>query len=198
MTAQFPPAAGGAAAGTALDELVLPLGAGNLTALLASSSIPFTVANRARGCRVVVPATGTLHDLSVYMSTSAQSAPGAHIDLGIYSTDAGTRELVWHSGSLTPTPDDAWFTVDPDLAVSAGDQLDLAVVADATTLSFAVCSLPEGQAGVLPAAWLAAGAAGAPPKLCWQASNAFPLPDTLVEGSCALASIVPALIARVA
>ena len=72
MTAQFP-ASGGATA-TALDELVLPLGAGNLANLLGAGTLNFAVANRGRGCRVVIPKSGTLHSLSVYMSTSAQSA----------------------------------------------------------------------------------------------------------------------------
>lgn len=193
MPAIFPSSSGSPE--TVLDELVLPLGGGNIANLLGASIVNFQVANRARGCRVVVRKTGTLRDLMVYVSSGSVSVPGAHVDLAIYSTDS-TRQRLWSSGSLTPIADDAWFVVDPQIAVTAGDQLDFAFSFDAAC-SCAVVSFPEGQAADLPDGYLSA-AGGALPLLAWQSNGSFPLPATLAEGSLTLQAICPILIARVA
>ena len=94
-------------------------------------------ANDMIGCRVVVPTTGTLHDLTIYISTSA-----GNIDVGIYST-AATRARLYSTGSIACPAGGGWRNVgDPALAVTAGDQYDFCV-AQSAGATFAIQALHE-------------------------------------------------------
>lgn len=169
------PNGGGAAGGAGIfPSWVFPLDPRAIRSTAAPN------ANNAYGCRVVIPKTGILNDLSIFIGTS-----NGNIDLGVYST-AGTRARLWSSGS-TPCPAaGAWRNVgDPGILVTAGDELDFAVSTDSATAAFATNLETSPVAGVqLPAEFLTPG--GALPKLAWfKSGSAFPLPATLAEAGLA-------------
>lgn len=164
------PKGGGAGGAGIFPSWVFPLDPRAIRATTVPS------ANNAYGCRVVVPKTGVLNDLSIYIGVS-----NGNIDLAVYST-AGTRARLWSSGS-TPCPAaGAWRNVgDPALAVTVGDELEFAVGTDSLTASFGSNLATSPPAGVqLPAEFLTPG--GALPKLAWlKTGSMFPLPATIAE-----------------
>lgn len=163
---------------------------------LARDSATLT-ANFVFAVRVVVPKTGVLHDLSLYVSTASGNAIGAVYDTG--DTTSGKRTALW-SGSSTSlgATNGVWINLgDPNLPVTAGQELDLAFIPDnavATSLRIA------GAAGsdTLPSSfWLVPG--GALPKLAWSFNQAaFSIPGTINEASCGSNATPVLLIARVA
>ena len=153
------------------------------------SSIPDV--NLVSGVRVIVPRTGTLKELTVYVSVSSGNVDGA-----VYST-AGTRVRLWSTGSIA-CPAAGWQSLgNPDVAVTAGDQLDFSLAANNITATFANCQvLPAIALGALPTAfWVASG--GALSKLYWYV-YAFPAPATIAEASLSGYSYAPFMMARVA
>lgn len=146
------------------------------------------------GCRVTVPKSGVLHDISTILSAVA-----GNVRVGIYDTgDAvvGTRTLLYDSGSVAVAVASVWQVIgDPALAVTAGQQLDFAVVTDIAQVG---CTASNANSYQLPASfWPAAG--GVAPVLAWYKALAFgALPTPLATaGLTAVGLGVPALIARV-
>lgn len=153
-------------------------------------------ANNARIGRVVIPFTGTLHDMAIWVTTQS-----GNIDCGIYDTgnaSAGNRTLLWHTGSIAcPAASSPWRIVgDPGLAVTQGQQLDFALSCDNTTAQFAANTQATGLAH-LPANFVPA-AGGAAPILAAFANNMYPLPTTVAESALGDTNTVILLIARVA
>jgi hypothetical protein len=143
--------------------------------------------------RVVIPQNGTLHDLSVFIGTSS-----GNLRLGIYDTGtalAANRTLLFDSGSVASAAN--WKSVDPGLAVTAGQQLDFAVIADNTTITFGRCANLAAAQFQLPTGYLAGG--GDLPKVGWTDATgsftAFPTPlaeasSTAGGGVCMIARVV--------
>lgn len=167
--------------------LVVPIGAPNIAGV--STGFALT-ANSAFLCRVVIPVTGTLHDLAVCITANSGT-----IDIGIYDTAATTRNRLYHSGGVAVSGN-GWHTVaDPAMAVTAGDNYDFAVLASAGTLNLARASaVVTQQYGPLPANFLPG--AGGSPLLGWTvATGVTALPSTLTEA--ASGQFPPIIIARI-
>lgn len=145
------------------------------------------------GARIVIPKTGTLHDISIFLTTAA-----GNIDVGLYDTAATTRNRVYHSGAAAAPAASAWRVVaDPALSVTAGDQYDLAMGISATTCGIlrfpgqqnAQTSLPSGFDPV---------SGGGVPLLVWSTTGASTLPATLSEASLSAHPSVLGIMARLA
>jgi hypothetical protein len=179
----------------ALEELIasqLPgLVAPYSPALIGSAAV--LSANQAYGSRVVVPRTGTLVDLAIYVG-----ATSGNIDVGVYSTGA-TRAKLYSTGSIACPAANAWSIVGAlSLPVTAGDQLDFLLASDNGVASFGRCvQLPNAAAGQLPDAFSKAPG-GALPKIAVGMGGMFPLPATIAEGSVAAGIHALCIIARVA
>jgi hypothetical protein len=159
-------------------------------ALIGSAAV--LSANQAFGSRVVVPRTGTMVDLAIYVG-----ATSGNIDVGVYST-AGTRVKLYSTGSIACPAANAWAVVGAlSLSVTAGDQFDFLLASDNGTASFGrALQLPNAAAGQLPTNfWPAAG--GALPKISMGMGAMFPLPATIAEGSVAAGIHALCIIARV-
>lgn len=147
-------------------------------------------ANGGKSLRVVVPKTGNLRDVAVYVGVSS-----GNVDVGVYST-ASTRAKLWSSGSVACPAANGWGIVgDPNLAVTAGQQLDLWLSCDNTTATFGRVFVTNAAQSTLPTGFWPAN--GAEPKINGQANSVFPLPSTIAEASITNNSYNIALIARV-
>lgn len=146
-------------------------------------------ANDMIGCRVVVPTTGTLHDLTIYISTSA-----GNIDVGIYST-AATRARLYSTGSIACPAGGGWRNVgDPALAVTAGDQYDFCV-AQSAGATFGSRRFTSSGVATLPVAYTL-GQVGLA-ILSYTKGTSFPLPATFTEASVTASGIILCIMARV-
>lgn len=136
------------------------------------------------GARVTAGQSGTLHDLSVYIGTSS-----GNLHVGVYDTNealAGSRSLLWDSGSVA-SPGTGWRVIgDPSLAVTAGKQYDLVVYPDNGTVTFGRLASVVGVAvNTMPTSFIAT-TGGATPKLAWVFSvgSYGALPATITEAQC--------------
>ena len=151
-------------------------------------------ANRAQGFRVIVPVTGTLNQVHIYVGVSS-----GNIDVGILDTTATTRNRLWNSGSIACPAANGWRKIgDPGLSVSAGDHLDFYLNADNTTATFMRgLSLQTAAAVTVPILALPSPLGGAA-ILAWQGPAAtFPLGTTLAEASMTASITVSGVIARI-
>lgn len=158
--------------------------------ILVTTPTAFPGINQAIGQRVTIPITGTLHDLAVWPGVQS-----GNVDIGVYST-ANPRVRLYSTGSVACPAAGAWRIVgDPNLAVVAGQTLDLALGCDNTTATFA-----QYQTGVwlqpLPANFSPGD--GSSPYLNWVTGAGFPLPATLADGALGAVTRVFLIIARVA
>jgi hypothetical protein len=137
-------------------------------------------ANNARFQRVVIPKTGTLHDLAISVATSS-----GNIDVGIYDTgdaSAGNRTLLWHTGSIACPGAGNWTVVgDPALSVVQGQMVDFVIACDNTTALFRGGALSTALV-FLPTNFVPAPG-GAPAKMIGLANTVMPLPATLAESA---------------
>lgn len=149
-------------------------------------------ANEAFATRVVIPRTGTLRDIAALIGASS-----GNLDVGVYDTNGATRARLYSSGSIA-SPGTGWqILANPNLAVTAGDQLDLVIAADNATVTFGRLILATTAQSQLPADfWPTSG--GAAPKLAWSRGASFPLPASITEASMAASSRAFCIIARVA
>lgn len=146
-------------------------------------------ANRGRFCRVIVPKTGTLMDLSVFIGTSS-----GNIDGGVYDTQS-TRNRLWSTGSIA-SPGTGWRNLgDPNLAVVEGQSLDFGVAADNNTVTFGRQLLAAATASALPAGYWPGD--GANPRLSMYKETVFPLPGTITEATLIDDVYLPFIMARV-
>lgn len=186
----LPPGAGTFGQGGIAATPLLPL-------LLVGSAVAAT-SNNVWGTRVIIPKTGTLHDISIYVTATAAE----NINAGVYDTDdasAGNRSLLWSSGSQAVGASAGWRVIgDPALAVKQGQQLDFAFVTSATTATFQKISLTAAAVASLPTNYLPASG-GAPPVLSWTFNvGSFTLPATITDANCAPNVTVFPLIGRIA
>lgn len=137
-------------------------------------------ASTAIGNRVIINKSGTLDNLAVFLATGSA---GHNVDVGIYDTSATTRNRLYHSGA-TATVSSAWLAVSGvGLSVTAGDQYDLAVVADSTSVSFIRQTAAANAMSKLPTA-LFPTAGGAAAFLAWEANvGGSTLPSTIAESA---------------
>lgn len=154
----------------------------------------FTTANRAQGHRVIVPKTGTLNELSIYVGTSS-----GNVEAGILDTSATTRNQLWTTGSVACPAANGWRKMgDPGIAVVEGDHLDFYVNCDNTTATFMRTSSFLSAIPVLMPTGTVVSPLGGKPLLGWQGPAAtFPLGTTLAETSMGASISGPGVIAVV-
>jgi hypothetical protein len=167
------------------ESIVAPASPLMITAVQAMS------ATTMRGARCVAPRSGTLVDLHVYVGTASGTVRPA-----IYDTAATTRARLWTSAASVTVSGTGWVKLgDPNLAVHAGQAVDIALTADNAVLTIGRIGLAVAAAAAsLPAAF--ASKEGGLPILGWSSNSATP-PATLAESSLTASVVVPALIARV-
>jgi hypothetical protein len=154
-------------------------------------SSPLNVSGYAFGARVVIPRSGTLRDLAIYLV----GVSAGNISAGVYSAE-DPRARLYTTGSIACPPAGSWQIVgDPQLPVVAGEQYDLAFSASDGTIDPISHAANENAVVLLPASY--AGGVEALPKLGWYKSAAHPLPTTLAESAITVGATTFALIARV-
>lgn len=165
-----------------------------------TSTNALSTAGTIYACRVLIPEDGTLHDLMAHHGT----ASGNH-RLGIYDTGdaaSGSRTSLYDSGSVALSGSNVWQVAgDPDLAVTAGQELDFVLMADNTTATFGRVSSAASSQFQLPAGY-GTVLGGASPKYAWAyAVGAYAaFPATITEANCSTSSgvIWPMIAARLA
>lgn len=134
---------GGGGSGGAVTDLVLPY----------ISPPPSTVsamaaANRLTLLRCLIPKTGILHDVSIWVGTSSGNYLAGVYDVGEASGTGSITEL-WDSGSQPVGAANGWRIIgDPNLAVTAGQNIYLGFMADNITATFG-----RVTGGNSPSAW---------------------------------------------
>jgi hypothetical protein len=186
---------------TNLDTRYQPQAPGLVVPMLTDSTIPNTVANTTsnviRLVRVVIPRTGTLHDVSVFVGTASGNLIAVVYDTG--DALAGSRTLLWQSASTAAAGASVWQVVgDPALAVTAGQQLDLGIMADNGTVTLGKGLAPTAAGAVqLPTSFVPV-AGGALPKLTASMSpGSFAPASAVVEASVSTSGSLWQVIARV-
>ena len=149
-------------------------------------------ANEMRGQRVIIPRTGRLRDVAVWIGTSS-----GNIAAAVYDTTGTTRNRLATSGSVAAGGGGWQIVFDPDIAVTAGDQIDLAVAADNATVTFGrFSSAVSSGIADLPTGFVVAPLGGFN-KIMWSATSSFPPPSTLGEGSMGNSNAGPFVMARI-
>lgn len=143
------------------------------------------------GVRVVVPTTGTLHDLAVFPTTQA-----GNIEVGVM-TAASTRALLYTSTAVACPAANAWGIVgDPALSVTAGDNLDFVFRSDTASSTWQRHVFPVTQMSQLPSGFLPTP--GSSPKLAWTFAAQASIPATVSEANCTITNLMAGIIARIA
>lgn len=161
--------------------------------MLVQNSVAVAGANQARASMIVIPKTGNLRDLYVYVGTSSGNVEGA-----VYSSEA-TRSKLWSGGSIACPGASAWgFLGDPNLAVEAGDILYFVIAADNTTATFGRANhLGASGLNQFPANFWA-GDGHTPKRSCTIASfTPGSAPATISEANMVLTTFECCLIARI-
>jgi hypothetical protein len=150
-------------------------------------------ANGMVGVRVTIPYSGTLHDLAVYITASA-----GNLDIGIIDTTVTTRNRLYHSGAIA-SPGTGWrILADPNLAVNAGDQLDLVLSTDSNSSIFAAAVLAVQNAlPQLPSAFHVSPLGGLPILSWFTGSVGSTIPSTIAESSITANQKTTAIICRI-
>lgn len=165
--------------------------------LIPDTSVIAAGINAVRMCRVMMPITGMLHDVSVYVGTSS-----GNLIVGVYDTgdmSPGNRTLLWSSGSVPCGAGGAWQIVgDPALPVVQGQQVELALIPDNGTATFGRYGAPiSNNAATLPPGFYPA-VGGAQAKLASTVgTGGFALPASIAEASLTGLQSIYALIARI-
>lgn len=145
------------------------------------------------GSRIIIPIDGTLHDIAVYVATSA-----GNLDVGILDTTAPTRTRLYHSGAVACPAATGWKIVaDPNMAVSAGDQYDLVVGISSTTAALARVLLVNNAVPTLPAGFDPAPGGGSPVTF-WTVAATSTIPSTISDASLVSNANVIGIMARLA
>lgn len=151
--------------------------------VIPSSTGALAASGHCYGCRYVVPKTGTLHDLAIYVGTSS-----GNIEVGILDTTATTRNRLYTTGSIAAPAGNSWRVVgDPALSVTQGDHIDLYMSADNTTVTV-MRTQTGGPVGFtpLPANFLVSPLGGAP-NYFWDFTGSS-IGSTVAESSLAAAA----------
>ena len=188
-----------------LPGLILPVQAGS--SLLVTSAALTMTANDARGVRVIVPTSGLIADVSVYLGATVAGNRKA----SIYTISGGTRTNVW-TGTATAGAANGWTSLgNPAYSVQAGQFLDLVVASSEATSTYGIFGTATNiAANSLPTGYLSDVSLGeqgtsitaltaATPLLSWVKATEYTTPTTsLADAALTAVVTVPAIIARVA
>jgi len=177
------------------NGLLLPVAAGG-DLITAGTITAWPSANRGVAHRFICDRTGTLSDVSFFVIAVA-----GNYDLAVYDTGDTTpavRTRLYSTGSTAVANAGSWTSVNPNVAVKAGQHLDIGLVcSDATTAAIQRwANLGAGATNLLPSGYLS-GAVSASPKFSWQLASALPWASTQAEASCAATQNTVLLIARI-
>lgn len=171
------------------SPIAAPLGI-PISSIIAGAAYGMGSTNDGHGHRYVIPKTGTLHDVAIWINTAS-----GNIDVGIFDTSSGTRNRLWHSGSIACPTAGSWVVVgDPALSVTKGDQIDIVVSADNTSVQFSCFRWSSNGLLTPPSGYLAGGVS----FLAWVGGSLFPIPSTYAESGMSANIAATAIIARVA
>lgn len=160
------------------------LASGNLLLPIAARTLLFNTtqtvtANRLYVERFLAPAAGTIRNLMVNL---AAGVPGNALS-GIWDT-SGTRQRLFAGASVAPIASQWNILSDPQLAVGAGQMLDIGVIFDNATATAVAGAFNATQMMQLPPYFLPG--LGALAKLyATDDVGGFSVPATIVEGSLA-------------
>jgi len=147
-------------------------------------------ANDARGSRVIIPRTGTITSLSLFVATAS-----GNVDVGVYSASGTNRTKIASAGSTANAGTNAWQTFAVSAPVNAGDVVDLVCSYDNNTATFArlgaaasaLCALPTGYDTDLVGSDV----------ITWAKGSSFPLPGSFATVNAAAAiGGTPLLVAK--
>jgi hypothetical protein len=181
------------AAGVYTDTATAALGYPRITSgneTLVATFDPMTAAqsstqtaNSLRGQRIVIPKTGNLRDLSVFIGATSGNIEAAVYDTGEAAASTTITRL-WASGSVAAGAGNTWQVIgDPNLAVTRGQHLFLTFGADNSTVTVA-----RGPGNFVNAAFATYpfdlnGSGLQVRRHTFNATTAFTAPATIATGS---------------
>jgi hypothetical protein len=141
-------------------------------------------ANVLVGARVRIPYTGRLRDLYTFVATTA----AANAKAAVYDTGqsvSAKRTALWTGASVAlPGSNNNWLSLgDPNLAVTAGQQLDLALICDNGTATFQRNSFTASNMTPLPTVFQQAGTSVRPLMAWTNNPGSFTVPATLDDAT---------------
>lgn len=175
---------------------IVPVTNGVVTAIADTAMIGGTGhagTNTVHGSRIIVPYTGHLRSLAILVGTASGNAIPIVYDTG--NTTTGSRTALWTGSPIALAGTNIYQILgDPDLVVTAGQQVDLAFILDnntatvgqTTTAQIGALQYPTGY-NVVPG--------GASPKRAWTFVNGnFSAPSVITEANCTIATIFQAVL----
>lgn len=177
-----------------MPALVVPAVISCITAI-AGSLQTFTVL-KVYTLRAIIAKAGNLRDLAIYVGgTSA-----GNIRVLVLST-ASTRLVLADSGSIACPAANAWrIAYDPNLAVSAGQAVELAFMTDSATANFLAVGAVSSAVPTLPTGFFPVSGGALPKLICAtaaQASLGADLSAGIAEASMAANFNAPYMIGRI-
>lgn len=160
---------------------------------LMTAQTTFT-ANDARGVRMVMPRSGTLRDLAIWVAIQS-----GNLDIGLYDTLSGTSGKIYSSTSVACPAANAWQIIgNPNQAVTQGQHIDFVLACDNATAAFGrVGAIVNNAAVQLPTNFMVSPQ-GALPKTAWRAATSFPLPTSFTEAAKTVSGgAIPFIMARI-
>lgn len=165
--------------------------------LLANNTVP-TTANQAYFARAIIPVSGNLRDLYLYIGATGGNMKGLIFDDGTAS--AGNRTRLW-LGSEVAVSATGWLNLgDPNLAVLAGQHIELGFIASSSTANQITRYLNAATNGgvQLPSASFMPAPGGAPPKLVTTFASSYASPaSSYSEATFGAFGNCPQIIARI-
>lgn len=190
MSIRVSGAGGSGGTGSLLNGIVAPIAHGST---FVPGAAAITTANRIQAVRCVVPKSGTLKDLSIWVSSAAGNIRGAVYDAG--QAAANNHSLLWQGSSALAVAN-SWNNLgNPNIQVTKGQHLYLALVTDNVTGTYGRAATTAGSTA-LPADYFDGN--GASESTSWFFDNgSMVFPNTILGSAVAQMSNVLVLLARV-
>lgn len=161
------------------------------------SAVNALTANRLLLARAVVPKTGNLRDLSVYMGATSGNVRGAVYDSG-EAAGSGTITRLWDGSSTAAGTANNWQALgDPNLAVVQGQQVVLAFMADNATATWGSNGFPNAAFSTMPVSFLASGNSISQKIVSHADQGSFTTPTTIAYSGTANQQRMFAIVARI-
>lgn len=185
--------AGGGGGASLFANLMWPLVLDMGLTIVNASSAGFGANTNMNGLRFVVPQTGTITGVSYFVITQAGNVAPAILD-----TSATTRNVLWNPGAIAVGAAGWQSLGNPNLAVSAGDQLDIAVGFSSATVRVAYVTNANGSVGfTIPTGYLVSPDGGAS-LLEWQwTGTPGGMGATVLESALAAGTSCPLIVATI-
>jgi hypothetical protein len=176
-----------------LPRVVMPLTTTNPV----PQAVITVVAKRQYFARAIIPITGSLRDLTVWIETASGNCMVAIYDPG--DANSGEMTRLWQSGSVAVGTGGRWLKVgDPELAVTRGKQVWLCAEFDNSVVTFGRASSAAAVgASVLPENFnIVPG--GQSPSVGGTIERAtFEMPEKIPQAILVAAAAVPQILGRI-